>query len=389
MGLSRVKISSLVCSLCIIFTASAFASEEVLGSELVIKDSTLDQDHHDATDNHVHEHSESFQDEASSRSFEERIAAIPVEVWLAGLGSVGVISLVGLLAVGAIPLLKGPHQETVLQVLVSLAVGTLVGDALIHLLPHALETGHGNDAVVWKGFVATMTIIAFYILDRILEAAGHSHSHAHAHAASDEEKLTVSTNSSRESTPDFKQQSKSSTSLYSLYNSYQSIEKQSPCSMPSSSMMVIVGDAIHNFADGLAVGAAFSMSMAAGFSTSIAVLCHELPHEVGDFALLLHSGMSVKVAIFYNCVSSIFAFIGLVVGLMLGSNGNFSTWLLSGTVGVFLYVALVSMMTELKSGGATKAILNTCGMVSGAVLLLFIGLYEHDLILLFQEEHDH
>ena len=387
MGSSGVKISSLVCSLCVVFAATAFASDNIEGrQELLTKDTThSDHDHDHTTDSHDHDHRDSDSDEAYS--FEERIAAIPVTIWLAGLGSVGVISLVGLLAVGAIPLLKGPHQETVLQVLVSLAVGTLVGDALIHLLPHALETGHGDDGVVWKGFVATMTIIAFFVLDRILEAAGHSH--AHKHASSDEENLTVSTNSSRQSTPDLKQQSKSSTSLYSLYHSYQSIDKQSPCSMPSSSMMVIVGDAIHNFADGLAVGAAFSMSMAAGLSTSIAVLCHELPHEVGDFALLLHSGMSVKVAIFYNCVSSIFAFIGLVVGLMLGSQGNFSTWLLSATVGVFLYVALVSMLTELKGGGARMALLNTLGMVSGAVLLLFIGLYEHDLILLFQDEHDH
>lgn len=387
MGSSGVKISSLVCSLCIVFAATAFASDNTEGrQELLTKDTTHGDHAHDHnTDIHDHDHIDSDSDEAYS--FEERIAAIPVRIWLAGLGSVGVISLVGLLAVGAIPLLKGPHQETVLQVLVSLAVGTLVGDALIHLLPHALETGHGDDGVVWKGFVATMTIIAFFVLDRILEAAGHSHSHTHA--SSDEENLTVSTNSSRQSTPDLKQQSKSSTSLYSLYHSYQSIEKQSPCSMPSSSMMVIVGDAIHNFADGLAVGAAFSMSMAAGLSTSIAVLCHELPHEVGDFALLLHSGMTVKVAIFYNCVSSIFAFIGLVVGLMLGSQGNFSTWLLSATVGVFLYVALVSMLTELKGGGARMALLNTLGMVSGAVLLLFIGLYEHDLILLFQDEHDH
>lgn len=191
-------------------------------------------------------------------------------------------------------------------------------------------------------------------------------------------------------------QTKSMSSLYShsLYqrdSSYQSLTRESCCQMPSSSLMVIVGDAIHNFADGLAVGAAFSLSLAAGFSTSIAVLCHELPHEVGDFALLLHSGMSVKVAILYNCVSSVFAFIGLVVGLLLGSQGDFSSWLLAGTVGVFLYVALVSMMTELRGGDWRHTAFNTVGMLSGsgAVLLLLIGLYEHDLILLFKEEGDH
>ena len=177
-------------------------------------------------------------------------------------------------------------------------------------------------------------------------------------------------------------------SLYQRDSSYQSLTRESCFQMPSSSLMVIVGDAIHNFADGLAVGAAFSMSLAAGFSTSIAVLCHELPHEVGDFALLLHSGMSVKVAILYNCVSSVFAFIGLVVGLLLGSQGDFSSWLLAGTVGVFLYVALVSMMTELQDRVVDKAVLNTMGMICGAVLLLFIGLYEHDLVLLFTN-HQH
>ena len=68
----------------------------------------------------------------------------------------------------------------------------------------------------------------------------------------------------------------------------------------STAWMVIVGDGIHNLADGLAVGAAFTESFMSGLSTSIAVLCHELPHEVGDFAMLLKAGMSVKQAIFYN-----------------------------------------------------------------------------------------
>ena len=366
---------------------------------------------------------------------------------MASFCSIGIISFVGLLTVGIIPMLKvstlsavelhlhylfligqGPHQETALQLLVSLAVGTLVGDALIHLLPHALSSDHGDTDAVWKGFTATLTIIAFFVMDRVLEGLGHGHSHGPGHHidsrdGGDEENLTSSTRTSRESTPiskvswkylasdrskksltikhsfiynlsSFQTKSMSSSSLYShsLYqrdSSYQSLTRESCCQMPSSSLMVIVGDAIHNFADGLAVGAAFSMSLAAGFSTSIAVLCHELPHEVGDFALLLHSGMSVRVAILYNCVSSIFAFIGLVVGLLLGSQGDFSSWLLAGTVGVFLYVALVSMMTELRGGDWSNTAFNTIGMLCGAVLLLFIGLYEHDLILLFEEEREH
>ena len=64
--------------------------------------------------------------------------------------------------------------------------------------------------------------------------------------------------------------------------------------------MVLLGDGFHSFADGMAVGAAFSESVTSGFSTAIAVLCHELPHEVGDFAMLLRAGMSIKQAVFYN-----------------------------------------------------------------------------------------
>ena len=64
--------------------------------------------------------------------------------------------------------------------------------------------------------------------------------------------------------------------------------------------MVIFGDGIHNLADGLAIGAAYTQSLVFGLATSIAILCHELPHEIGDFAMLLRAGMTVKQAIVYN-----------------------------------------------------------------------------------------
>ena len=66
--------------------------------------------------------------------------------------------------------------------------------------------------------------------------------------------------------------------------------------------MVIFGDGIHDLADGMAIGAAFAQSYISGLSTSIAVLCHELPHEIGDFAMLLKAGMTVKQAVMYNLI---------------------------------------------------------------------------------------
>ena len=88
----------------------------------------------------------------------------------------------------------------------------------------------------------------------------------------------------------------------------------------NSAKLVIVGDAIHNFADGLAIGAAFPIIIAAGFSTSLAVFCHELPNEVGDFTLLIKSGMQIKTAVLFNILSSMFAIFSMVAGFLLGSS---------------------------------------------------------------------
>merc|ERR550519_3258785 len=164
--------------------------------------------------------------------------------------------------------------------------------------------------------------------------------------------------------------------------------------------MVICGDGIHNLADGLAIGAAFADGYMSGLSTSVAVLCHELPHEIGDFAMLLKAGMSIKQAIFYNVISSSLSFIGMILGIMLGTITSVTPWIFSITAGIFLYVALVDMLPELSSGHAHPATkdrhgqkvfmvevgLQLFGMFFGVFIMLLIALHEQNMLELFDQD---
>ncbi|KAJ8307382.1 hypothetical protein KUTeg_015466 [Tegillarca granosa] len=117
-----------------------------------------------------------------------------------------------------------------------------------------------------------------------------------------------------------------------------------PSSIPALAWRVIIGDGVHNLCDGLAIGVAFANSVTGGISTSIAVLCHELPHEMGDFAVLLSKGMSVKQAILCNCISSVLSLIGMYIGILLGNFGQASLWIFVAVAGMFLYISLVDLV---------------------------------------------
>uniref|UniRef100_A0A8D0HP90 Solute carrier family 39 member 10 n=1 Tax=Sphenodon punctatus TaxID=8508 RepID=A0A8D0HP90_SPHPU len=155
--------------------------------------------------------------------------------------------------------------------------------------------------------------------------------------------------------------------------------------------MVIMGDGIHNFSDGLAIGAAFSAGLTGGISTSVAVFCHELPHELGDFAVLLKAGMTVKQAIVYNLLSAMMAYVGMLIGTAVGQYANTITlWIFAVTAGMFLYVALVDMLPEMLHGDGDNEehgycpvgqfILQNLGLLLGFAIMLVIALYEDKIV---------
>lgn len=269
---------------------------------------------------------EPYVNESACEKIETAVGEKRELVWLyATLALIG-ISLCGLFGVIVIPIVDKNYYFYVLQFFMALAVGTLTGDALLHLLPHSMRTTSDdmdrNDLLAMmmhRGIAAMLGILVFYIIERLLslitkyksrgegtthEDHKHSQRHGHSHGPVDSKSETLS----------------------------------------SIVWMVILGDGLHNFTDGMAIGAAFSNNIAGGFSTTVAVFCHELPHELGDFAVLLKAGMSARKAIYYNILSSILSFIGMSVGIVIGEAPETTQWVFAVAAGLFVYIALVDMV---------------------------------------------
>lgn len=152
--------------------------------------------------------------------------------------------------------------------------------------------------------------------------------------------------------------------------------------------MITLCDALHNFIDGLAIGASCTVSLLQGLSTSIAILCEEFPHELGDFVILLNAGMSTRQALFFNFLSACSCYVGLAFGILVGN--NFAPNIIFALAGgMFLYISLADMFPEMndmlrekvtgRKTDFTFFMIQNVGMLTGFTAILLITLYAGDI----------
>lgn len=246
-----------------------------------------------------------------------------MNVWSATLISVFLISLlsfVGLLFLAV----KKEFLQKLLLFLVSLATGGLLGGAFLHLLPEAAaELGLGwNFSLMILG-----GILVFFILEKFVFWR-----HCHLPTSKNHPHPLV--------------------------------------------FMNLIGDGFHNFLDGVMMAAAFMTDFSLGMATTVAVLIHEIPQEIGDFGVLVYGGFSKTKALFFNFASGLVAVLGAVLTLILGSKlTNLVPFVLPFTAGGFIYIASSDLIPELKKEtNIKKSLLQLLGLLLGIGLMLLLTL---------------
>ena len=143
-------------------------------------------------------------------------------------------------------------------------------------------------------------------------------------------------------------------------------------------ILSLVGESLHNFIDGIVIAAAYIASPSVGIATTLAVVFHEIPHEIGNFAVLLHSGFTKKRALLFNVLSACMAIVGAIATLLAQSQlGSISRYMLPFAAGNLLYIAGSDLIPELhKHSRFVQSVLQLIGMLAGMAVMYGITLFE-------------
>lgn len=221
--------------------------------------------------------------------------------------AVSLVSLIGLLTLSR----DERRVRRLAELFVCFAVGALLGDAFIHLLPETFAGVGSGEPPLRESLLVLGGMMVFFVVEKLLR-----HTHVlHAHEGDRERH-------------------------------------------PEIAAINVLGDAIHNFIDGVLIGTSYLVSLTVGVSTSAAVLLHEIPQELGDFGILVHSGLGVRRAVLLNLGSASVAIVGTAAALLAGAAARETVTanLLPVTAGGFVYLAAADLIPELQHDRSVRAL---------------------------------
>ncbi|XP_078796788.1 metal cation symporter ZIP8 isoform X1 [Oryzias latipes] len=319
-------------------------------------------------------------------------------VWGYGFLAVTIINLASLLGLLLIPFTKKSYFPKVLSYFIGLAIGTLFSNAVLQLIPEALGFNPNADSYVENSVAIFGGFYLLFFVEKVLKMClGLDGEHGHSHSSpadpptesylqnggvpEKKDSVVLAQIVTDRNYPEPPQTPTQEVQVSGTMCHW--LRGQRITNIKTVAWMITLGDALHNFIDGLAIGASFTVSVLTGFSTSTAIFCEEFPHELGDFVILLNSGMSVPQAVFFNLLSAMSCYIGLVFGILLGSSfAPNAIFAIAG--GMFLYIALADMFPEMDSiaKGQTQTsskiiffLIQNAGLLSGFAIILLITLF--------------
>jgi len=235
--------------------------------------------------------------------------------------AVSLASFIGLIFLS----IKVNKLKSILIYMISFSAGALLGDVFLHLIPQISEDGLS----LYSSFIILGGIICSFLIEKIINWR-----HCHIPITKDH--------------------------------------------IHSFAYMNIIGDSVHNFIDGLIIGASYLISNTIGFASTIAIFFHEIPQEVGDFGVLIHGGFKKKKALIYNFMTALFAVLGTIIALIIGAyTQDLTIFLIPFAAGSFIYIACSDLIPELhKTCSKKSTIIQAITFVIGVLIIASLSFLE-------------
>jgi zinc and cadmium transporter len=265
-------------------------------------------------------------------------------LWIIGFSLIG--GLLSVMVASSFLLLSNDARNTAVPHLVSFAIGALLGASFLGLIPHAMEHEYAIDPHN-IGLTLLLGLLSFFLLEKMV-LWRHCHSdHCEGHLPKRDQD---------ESNHDHVQ-----------HNHQDNKNK-------AAGTLILVGDTIHNFVDGILIAAAFMTDTHLGIVTALAIAAHEIPQELGDFVILLHSGFSRRKALYYNMLSSLGTVVGaLLAYFMLSDMQQLLPYILIVAASSFIYVAVADLIPGLHHKVKLSETLQQISLIAAGTLFIYVA----------------